>query len=272
MTPLDLAGTTFPDRVWTASGCAGTGRELAAYVPLAHLGAFVTRTITLEPRHDDAGRVREVPGGLLRPVGLPNPGIDVFLATELPWLAQQQAPVVVSIAADAPGEHAELARRVGTAPGVRAVEVNLAEPVRLAEVLGVVRDAVPRGVPVLAKLGAGEDVVARARTVHDAGADAVVLGGAAPGLSPVGEPVGLSGPALRSLALRAVARVHAEVPDLPLIGCGGVLHGTDARALLAAGAVAVQVGTACLADPTAPLRIAAELDAPADPAPEGTTT
>ena len=300
MTSVELGGTTFPGRVWTASGCGGTGRELAAYVDLARLGAFVTRTITLEPRHDEGGRVREVFGGLLRPVGLPNPGLDGFLATELPWLAQQQVPVVVSIAAEGPGEYAELARRVGTGPGVRAVEVNLADPgqlddpqlagrlantYQLAKVLGTVRAAVPRGMPVLAKLGVREDVPALARAVRDAGADAVVLANAVPGVGvpgPVGGggPVALSGPALRPLALCAVARVRAEVPDLPLIGAGGVTCGADARAFLAAGAVAVQVGTACLVDPAAPVRVAEELEgqaldppAPALPAPdpEGTT-
>lgn len=279
MTTLELGGTTFPGRVWTASGCGGTGRELAAYVDLARLGGYVTRTITVRPRQGSPDRRwLELPGGLLHAVGLQNPGVDGFLASELPWLAQQQLPVVVSIAADELGDYAELARRIGASPGVRGIEVNLsapewaadpllaarlANPFHVGKILGTVRAEVPRGVPVLAKLGPRDDAVALARAAHDAHADAVVLGNAAPGLGgedPV--PMALSGPALRPLALRAVAAVRAEVPDLPVIGVGGVATAADARAFLAAGAVAVQVGTACLVDPAAPALIAADLEDP----------
>ena len=283
MTAIALGGTTFPGRVWTAAGCGGTGRELAAYADLARLGGFVTRTITLQPRQGAAGRRwRELPGGLLHAIGLQNPGLDGFLATELPWLAQQQAPVVVSIAAEGQAEYAELARRIGSSPGVRGVEVNLsvpewaddrrlagplANPFQVGKVLDTVRAEVPRGLPVLAKLGARDDAVALARAAQDAGVDAVVLANAAAGRDDAGDvPMALSGPALRPLALRAVAAVHAEVPGLPLVGCGGVNAATDARAFLDAGAVAVQVGTACLVDPTAAIRISEDLD----PSPDAT--
>jgi dihydroorotate dehydrogenase (NAD+) catalytic subunit len=196
VTRWQLAGAGFPARVWTASGCGGTGRELAAYVDLTRIGAFVTRTITLEPTDGTPGRrVVEVPGGLLNAIGTQNPGLDAFLATELPWLAQQQVPVVVSIAADEPGEYAELSRRVGPSPGVRGVEMNLSLPAyaddhrlgnrmgntfQIGKLVGTVRAEVPRGVPVLAKLGPREDVVALARAGAEGGADAVVLVNAAP--------------------------------------------------------------------------------------------
>lgn len=282
MIPIELGGTTFPGRVWTAAGCGGTGRELAAYADLARLGGFVTRTITVRPRQGPADRRwRELPGGLLHTDGLQNPGLDGFLATELPWLAQQQAPVVVSVAAEEPAEYAELARRVGASPGVRGVEVNLsapewaddprraaqlANPFQVGKILGTVRAEVPRGLPVLAKLGARDDAAALARAAQDAGADAVVLANAPPGHGGRGAgPMGLSGPALRPLALRAVAAVHAEVTGLPVVGVGGVASATDARAFLDAGAVAVQVGTACLLDPTAALCISEDLDPDTEP-------
>ncbi|HEY6931768.1 MAG TPA: tRNA-dihydrouridine synthase [Marmoricola sp.] len=280
MTGLLLGDGSFPGRVWVASGCGGTGRELSSYVDLTRLGAFVTRTITLQPRPGStAPRIRELPGGLLHDSSEQSPGLDSFLATELPWLAQQQLPVVVSIAAREPGEYAELARRVGASPGVRGVEVNLSAPAaaddpqlrarmtntfQLAKVLGTVRAEVPRGVPVLAKLGPGDDVVALARAAGDSGADAVVLVNAAPARAADGRSMALSGPALHPLALRAVARVREEVPALPVVAVGGIGSGTDARAFLDLGAVAVQVGTACLSDPAAAARIADALDAQPD--------
>jgi len=299
VTAWTLAGATFPARVWTASGCGGTGRELAAYLDLARIGAFVTRTITLDPSDGTPGRrVVEVPGGLLNAIGTQNPGLDAFLATELPPLAQQQVPVVVSITADEVGEYAELARRVGASPGVRGVEVNLSLPAyaddsrlgnrmgntfQVGKLIGTVRAEVPRGVPVLAKLGPREDAVALARACAEGGADAVVLVNAVPALAldpttgqALAGSAGLSGPALRPLALRAVSHVHAELPALPLVGVGGIVSGRDARAFLDAGASAVQVGTACLADPTAPVRVLDELDELDGPVggdrPEGTPT
>lgn len=294
MSTWALAGASFPARVWTASGCGGTGRELAAYLDLTRLGAFVTRTITLEPRAGTIGRrTVETPGGLLSAIGLQNPGLDVFLATELPWLARQQVSTVVSIAATELGEYAELARRVGASPGVRGVEVNLSVPdyaddhrldnrmantFQLAKIIGAVRAQVPRGMPLLAKLGARDDVVALARAVGEAGADAVVLVNAVPALAidpltakPFAGSAGLSGPVLRPIALRAVWQVHAELPRLPVVGVGGIGSGRDALDFLAAGAAAVQIGTACLADPTTPTRVLDELAA-VDLATEGTPT
>ena len=124
-----LAGLRLASPVVVAAGCGGTGRELAAYGSLEALGAFTTRTITLDARRGGpVPRLLETPSGLLHATGLPNPGVDGFLATELPWLLQQRARVVVSVAARSLGELAELARRLGTAPGVSAVEVNVSPP------------------------------------------------------------------------------------------------------------------------------------------------
>lgn len=268
-----LAELTMPSPVMTASGCAGTGRELASYVDLTALGAFTTRTVTLEPRPGaPTPRVVDTPGGVLTGTGLQNPGLQGFLATELPWLAQQQVRTVVSITASSLGEYAELARRVGGSPGVNGVEVNLdgldADPYQAGKVLHVVRRDVPRGVTVLAKLSPGPGVADAARSVVKNGADAVVLAHGFPGLlfdpatlrPALGAGTGtVSGPAVLAQALRCVWDVHAALPEVPLVGAGGVRTGFDALQMLLAGATTVQVGSALLHDPSAPARITAEL-------------
>lgn len=258
--------------VMVAAGCGGTGRELTAYTPLDALGAFVTRTITLNPRHGaPVPRIAETPSGLVHATGLPNPGLEIFLATELPPLVQAGAKVVVSIAGATAGEYADLARRLDRAPGVAAVEVNLSSPDAAAQGLYDVREPFHGGglvaavcrelrVPVLAKLRPDVlRVVETARLVAEAGAAAVVVGNALPAALPDGRPAGLSGPAIRPLALRCVTEVVSALPDVPVVAGGGIGSTSDARSLLDAGAVAVQVGTALLHDPTTAARIAADL-------------
>jgi dihydroorotate dehydrogenase (NAD+) catalytic subunit len=270
----DLAGLRLASPVLVASGCGGTGRELAAYGPLADLGGFVTRTLTLNARPGGPQpRILETPSGLVHAVGLQNPGLEGFLATELPWLAQQGTRIVVSIAGSSLGEYAELARRLGGSPGVSAIEVNLSspdapttgvfdvrEPFHAASVIAAVHRDLPRGVPVLAKLRADVvRVVESARTVLDAGAAAVVVGNALPAAMPDGRQAGLSGPAILPVALRCVADLRAGLPDAEVVGVGGITTAGDARSFLAAGATAVQIGTALLHDPTTATRVAAEL-------------
>jgi dihydroorotate dehydrogenase (NAD+) catalytic subunit len=271
---VELAGLTLPNPVLVASGCGGTGRELAAYGDLAALGGFVTRSITVNGRPGGpAPRIVETPSGLVNAIGLQNPGIDHFLATELPWLAQQGVRTFVSIVGQSLGEFAELARRLGRSPGVAGIEVNLSapdatgthvfdvrEPFHAASVVSTVQRDLPRGIPVLAKLRADLVRVAEsARTVLDAGAGAVVVGNALPAALPDGRPGGLSGPAIRPLALRCVTEVRSEVPEAQVVGCGGIGDAESARAFLAAGATAVQIGTALLHDPTTATRLADEL-------------
>ncbi|MCW2845321.1 MAG: dihydroorotate dehydrogenase [Nocardioides sp.] len=271
---VELAGLTLANPVLVASGCGGTGRELAAYGPLADLGGFVTRSISLNARPGGPlPRIVETPSGLLHAVGMQNPGLDHFLATELPWLAQQGTRVVVSIVGGSLGEYAELARRLGRSPGVSAIEVNLSspdapgtgvfdvrEPFHAASVVAAVHRDLPRGIPVLAKIRTDVvRVVESARGVLDAGADAVVVGNALPAAMPDGRPAGLSGPAVRPLALRCVTEVREQLPEAQLVGAGGIACADDVRSFLAAGAVAVQIGTALLHDPTAAARAVADL-------------
>ncbi|MGZ5417417.1 MAG: hypothetical protein ACXWDI_09575 [Nocardioides sp.] len=268
-----LAGLTLPCPIVTASGCGGTGRELDRFVDLAALGAFTTRTITLDPlAGSPAPRVADTAGGVLTDTGWHNPGLQGFLASELPWLAQQKVRTIVSIAGTSLGEYGELARRLGNSPGVSGIEVNLdgldVDAYQAGKVLHVVRRDTPRGMTVLAKLSPGPALADVARSVVKNGADAVVLVHGFPGIlfdprtlrPTLGAGTGaVSGPAVLAQALRCVWDVHGGLPDVPLVGVGGVRTGFDVVQMLLAGATAVQVGSLLLNDPTAPQRITAEL-------------
>jgi len=280
---VDIAGVHFPTPVMTASGCAAAGRELAPFLDVAALGAVVTKSVMRDARSGrPTPRMVETPSGMLNSIGLQGPGIDGFLATDLPWLVQQGARAVVSIAGGSLGEYAELGRRVGAAPGVSAVEVNIScpnvenrglvfacDPVSASGVVAAVRAVVPAGVPLFAKLTPDvTDLVSVAASVVDAGADGLVLINTLLGmridpdtLRPLlgGVTGGLSGPAIRPVAVRCVWQVHRAMPDVPLIGVGGIRTGADALEFLAAGASAVQVGTVTFNDPSAPMRVAREL-------------
>jgi dihydroorotate dehydrogenase (NAD+) catalytic subunit len=259
--------------VMVASGCGGTGRELAPYVDLDGLD-LVTRSITLDPRPGGpAPRIAETPSGLVHAGGHQNPGLEHFLATELPWLVRAGTRVHVSVVGATIGEYAELARRLSRAPGVAGLEVNLGapdqageglfevrEPYHAASVVAAVRREFPADRPVLAKLRPDlSRAVEGARAVHEAGASGVVLGDAVPAAMPDGRPGGLSGPAITAVTLRCVHEVAASLPDVAVIGAGGVDGPRTARAFLAAGAVGVQVGTALLHDPTTVTRVRAAL-------------
>ena len=268
----DLAGLAMPSPVMTAAGCGG--RELAPYGDLAALGAVVTRTVTPDPvAGTPPPRTVATPSGVLHDTGLQNAGLQSFLTTDLPWYAQQGVRTVVSVAAGSLAGYAELARRLGTSPGVAAVEVHLAatDPHQTGKAVHVVRRDLPSDVPVLAKLGPGRDLVELARAAADNGADAVVLVQGFPGLAldpvtlrPLLDRGLLSGPAVHALALRAVHDVHEALPGTPLVGAGGIRTGLEVLEMLAAGATAVQLGTVLLGDPSAAARVTTELAAELD--------
>jgi len=279
----DLAGLRLPNPVMTASGCAAAGRELDTFFDVAELGAIVTKSIMRDPRSGrPTPRMAETPSGMLNSIGLQGPGIDSFLAKDLPWLVARGARPVVSIAGGTTEEFVELARRVATSPGVSALEVNIScpnvenrglvfacDPVSASGVVAAVRAVVPAGLPLFAKLTPDvTDLVSVAASVVDAGADGLVLINTLLGLriDPVtlrpllgGVTGGLSGPAIRPVAVRCVWQVHRAMPEVPLIGVGGIRTGADALEFLAAGASAVQVGTVTFNDPSAPMRVAHEL-------------
>ena len=277
--PVDL-----PNPVLAAAGCAGAGRELAQFIDIARVGAVVSKSIMTEPwTGNPAPRLAETPSGLLNSVGLQGPGIDAFLQRDLPWLLSRGTRVVVSIAGQTVREYGLLASRLADAAGVSAVEINLSCPNaedagRLfaldtgaaGTVVGAVRGSLRVDIPVFAKLSPDvTDIVAIAGACVATGADGLslvnVLAGMAidPGtMRPAlaGAYGGLSGPAIRPVAVRCVWQVREAFPDLPIIGTGGVRTGRDALELLLAGASMIGVGTAMIHDPSACSRVLRELE------------
>lgn len=278
-----LASFAMPDPVLTASGCAAAGRELAPFLDLSAIGAVVTKSIMLAPRSGRATpRMAETPSGMLNSIGLQGPGIEAFVAHDLRWLRERGIRTVVSIAGGSVQEYQQLAQRLADEPGISAIEVNIScpnvesrgqvfacDPFSAASVVEVVREHAPPGLPVLAKLSPDvTDIVAIARSVIDAGADGLSMINTLLGMvidpdtmRPMlgGMTGGLSGPAIRPVAVRAVWQVHAAMPSVPILGMGGIRTGQDAFEFILAGASAVSVGTAVFNDPHAPARISAEL-------------
>jgi dihydroorotate dehydrogenase (NAD+) catalytic subunit len=278
-----LASVTLPNPVLTASGCAAAGRELDQFFDVAAIGAVVTKSIMIRPRSGrPTPRMAETPSGMLNSIGLQGPGLEAFIATDLAWLAERGARVVVSIAGGHTDEFVTLARRLAGHPAVAMIEVNISCPnvesrgqvfacdaAASSRVVSAVRRAVDGQLPILAKLSPDvTDITLIARACADAGVDGLslintVLGLAidtdtlAPALG--GITGGLSGPAIRPIAVRCVWQVHRSVPHLPILGMGGIRTGLDALQFVLAGASAVSVGTAVFGDPSAPVRVLAEL-------------
>lgn len=275
---VELGGLSLPTPVLVAAGCAGSGRELAGLVDLHKVGALVSRTITVSPRKGSATpRIAESPAAVIWDTGLQNPGLDAFVADELPRLARTGAPIVVSIGGGTLEEFVRLTSALQGRPEVAAIEVHLSAPDeelaravlgghvdRVSEIVGAV--ARMSLVPVFAKLPGGVgDVPELAHAAVRAGATGVTLLGSPPalGVNPaklrpdLGGVTGwLSGPALLPLTLRAVFDVARAIPGVPILASGGVRDGDDAVACLLAGAWAVQLGTATLIDPSAPVQVA----------------
>lgn len=267
---VEFAGLRLSSPVLVASGCAGTGAELQRFTSLSDLGAVVTRSITLSARPGGPlPRLVESPSGIVNSLGLPGPGVEDFVGRELPELLAAGATVIVSVWGESAAEYGKVAQRLRQVPGVAGIEVNVSHPAEpavdaAAAVHQVRRNSAP-ATPVIAKLGP-EAVVATARACAAAGADAVALINAVPAvpMTSAGPALGavlggLSGPAIQPIALRAVWQVHEAIPDLPIVGCGGITTGTDAARFRAAGATVVAVGSALLTDPSAGARVAAEL-------------
>jgi dihydroorotate dehydrogenase (NAD+) catalytic subunit len=279
----DLCGVRLPTPVLAASGCFGFGREMAGFLDLAQVGAVVTKSVSLQPRRGlPTPRVAETPSGMLNAIGLQNPGVEAFCRDDLPVLAEAGARVVASVVGRNAEEFAQVAERLAGEPAVHLIEVNLSCPnvdsrgevfathPRMAAAVVRSVKAVARQ-PLLAKLTADvTDPVAVARAVVDAGADGLTLINTLLGMAidvhrlrPRLAAVtgGLSGPAIRPVAVRCVWQVARAMPEVPVVGAGGVVTGEDAAELLLAGATAVQVGTANFITPRATVEVAEGLRA-----------
>ena len=287
MIPVDMSTTLgnawFPSPLFTASGCASSGKELAQFFPLNSIGAVVTKSVMSKPRHGrPTPRMAETPSGMLNSIGLQGPGIDTFLEVDIPWLISQQAKIIVSIAGETVDEYGVLARRLRAVNGISAVEVNISCPNvenrgqvfachvdTAAAVIEAVRRNIGGELPIVAKLSPDvTDIVEIARSVINAGVDGIALINTLLGMvidtntmkpKLAGKTGGLSGPAIRPVAVRAIYQVHQAFPNTPIVGMGGVASGRDAFELILAGASAVSVGTATFGDPTAVIKIKNQL-------------
>ena len=278
-----LANAWFPTPIFTASGCASSGKELAQFFPLKDVGAIVTKSVMTKPRHGrPTPRMAETPSGMLNSIGLQGPGIDSFIANDVPWLLEQKARVIVSIAGETIEEYSTLARKLRSISGISAVEVNIScpnvenrglvfacDPDASRRVIDGVRKTIGGELPIIAKLSPDvTNLPEIAKGVVDAGADALALINTVLGMvinletmKPHlgGKTGGLSGPAIRPVAVRAIYQVHAALPHIPILGMGGVASGRDALELILAGASGVSVGTASFGNPTALISIQNEL-------------
>lgn len=253
-----------------ASGCFGYGQEFAGAIDVQRLGAFCSKGITPKPRKGNPmQRIAETPSGMLNAIGLQNPGISAFIRKYPPMWESWQVPAIVNISAETVEDFEMMARRLDDVPGVAAIEVNISCPnvsagglcfgwdaTMSADVTRAVRRATT--LPVIVKLSPGAlDVVEIAQAVEAEGADAVSLINTLVGMAidtHTRQPVlanvtgGLSGPAVKPVALRMVWQVAGAV-SIPVIGLGGIMTVDDAIQFFMAGASAIQVGTAAFAQP-----------------------
>ena len=280
-----LGAFEMPAPVLTASGCAAAGRELDQFFDITELGAIVTKSVMLEPRSGRATpRMAETPSGMLNSIGLQGPGIQAFLEHDLEWLRERGTRTIVSIAGNTTQEYEDLAKILRTVEGIDAIEVNISCPNvsdrgqvfacradTSAGVVASVRRSTDPSVPVLVKLSPDvTDIVTIAVACERAGADGLSLINTTLGMvidtdtmrpALAGVTGGLSGPAIRPIAVRCVWQVREALPDIPILGMGGIRSGRDALEFILAGANAVSVGTVVFHDPAAPIRIQRELAA-----------
>ena len=286
-TPVDLSvdlgrGLRLENPILVASGTFGYGTEYSEVVEIQRLGAICCKGTTLRPRvGNPTPRVTETPGGMLNSIGLQNPGVDAVIAKYAETWAGWRVPVIVNVAGESVADYVEVVRRLEGVPGIAGIELNISCPnvgaggiqfaidaQAAAGVTAAVRRATD--LPLLVKLSPNvADVRPIARAIADAGADALTAINTLSGIavSPnrqrplLGNTYGgLSGPAIKPVALRIVYEV-SQVVDIPVVAIGGVTELADVLDFLAVGAAAVQVGTAIFADPTLPVRLVDELAA-----------
>jgi dihydroorotate dehydrogenase (NAD+) catalytic subunit len=268
--------------IMAASGTFGYGLDLLEFCPPERLGAVVTKGLSPKPRRGSATpRIVETAAGMINAIGLQNIGVEAFCTDALPVLRQRGAVVAVNVFGERMEEYVEVIARCEREEGVAAYELNVSCPnvsaggmefghdlAQLERLTRMCRDATRR--PLWVKLSPNApDLVGTARVAVAGGADALTLINTLRAMAIDAEkrrPVlargcgGLSGPAIKPIALRMVWEVHRALPEVPVVGIGGVESGRDAAEFLLAGASAVQVGTAIFREPVAPLRIVSELE------------
>jgi dihydroorotate dehydrogenase (NAD+) catalytic subunit len=273
---IDFAGIKLKNPVLTASGTFGYGEEFAEFVDLNKLGGVIVKGVSLNPiKGNPVPRIWETPSGMLNAIGLENPGVDVFIKRKLPYLRKFDTAVIVNIFGYSLEEYVGVTERLDDVPGVSGLEVNISCPnvkaggimfgtnIKAAfELLSAVRKATR--LPVIAKLSPNvTDITEFARAARDAGCDGLSLINTLLGMAidvRCRKPRlanctgGLSGPAIRPVAVRMVWQAANAVP-LPIIGMGGIVTGEDALEFILAGASAVAVGTANFIDPRATLNV-----------------
>jgi dihydroorotate dehydrogenase (NAD+) catalytic subunit len=275
--PLELKNP-----ILTASGTFGYGLEFTDFVELSRLGGICTKGLSLKPHAgNEPPRICETPSGMLNAIGLQNVGVEVFLREKLPRLRELHATVIANVWGDLEEDYVEVVRALEEAEGLAAIELNIScpnvekggmlfgnSPEATASLVARVRAATRR--PLVVKLSPNApDLVQSARAAHEAGADVLSLVNTFVGMAidpETAEPRisfgtgGLSGPAIRPLAVRMVFQVARALPGVPLMGIGGISDLSDVLEFLAAGATAVQVGTANFKEPGVSGRLVAELE------------
>ena len=275
-----LGKLTVKNPVLPASGTCGYAHEYSPYVDLSKLGGFTTKSVTVKPRMGNAPqRIVETPGGMLNAIGLANVGLEEFMSDKVPQIATLGTAVFVNVAGYQIEDYVTVCRRVDTAPELAGVELNVScpnvsdglmfgtDPGLLKELVQAVRPEVKRGVLIVKLSPNVTNISATARAAIEGGADALSMVNTFLGMAIDIErqrPVlanltgGLSGPAIKPMAIQMVYKVYREVArdaGIPIIGIGGIRNWQDAVEFILAGASAVSVGTALYVDPTTPLKI-----------------
>ncbi|MEQ2526422.1 dihydroorotate dehydrogenase [Bacillaceae bacterium CLA-AA-H227] len=277
---INLPGLHLKNPVMPASGCFGFGREFGSLYNLSDLGAIMIKATTVEPRFGNpTPRVAETSAGMLNAIGLQNPGLEKVLNEELPWLAQYDVPIIANVAGSTEEDYVEVAKRISTAPNVHALELNISCP--NVKTGGIAFGTIPEvaksltkkvkevsEVPVYVKLSPNvTNIVEMAKAVEDGGADGLTMINTLLGMRldlKTGNPIlanktgGLSGPAIKPVAIRMIYEVSQQV-SIPIIGMGGVERAEDVIEFFYAGASAVAVGTANFVDPFACPKIIKDL-------------
>jgi dihydroorotate dehydrogenase (NAD+) catalytic subunit len=273
---VEIAGIKLKNPVMPASGTFGYGEEFAPYLDLERIGAIVTKGLSLKPKAGNpTPRIAETSGGMLNAIGLQNVGVDTFIETKIPFLRKVKTPTIVNFFGNTLEEYGEVARRLSDLPEVAGVELNIScpnvkqggivfgtDPCAAADVVSLVRKHLRK--PLIVKLTPNvTDITVTARAVEEAGADAISCINTLTGMAVdvrsrrprlANGTGGLSGPAIRPIAVRLVHQVVQTV-RIPVIGVGGIGCAEDALEFLVVGATAVQVGTANFIDPTVMLSV-----------------